>query len=89
MKHLHTLRVAFGFKSAQTACGKRVKASELAITEDADCPACRRDAEEMHASALMVIESFVKAHGETDHTKSMRERCKSGPSYRNALGPFA
>jgi hypothetical protein len=44
MKHLHSLGIVMG-RTGQTCCGKRVKLFDFALTEDADCPACRTHAE--------------------------------------------
>ncbi len=89
MKHLHTLGIAFGFKTATTCCGRRVKFTDLALTEDADCTACRAKADQDHAMMLQMLES-LEAQNDLDMIRSehfaiLREHADQGPRYRNAL----
>lgn len=87
MKHLHTLGIALGFKTAATCCGKRVKFSELALTEDADCQVCRKKAEEDHALAKRYVHLLRGENREVPH--DLLAVLTQGPRYRNALSPLA
>jgi len=89
MKHLHTLSVYFGFKTATTCCGRRVKATDLALTDDADCPECRAHAENQHAIACRMVEE-TQARGDLDelrseHLANLRTLLDQGVRYRNAV----
>jgi hypothetical protein len=88
MKHLHTLGIAFGFKTGSTCCGKRVKLADLALTEDADCPDCRRHAEEQHktySEMLAAYESAPHLPRNTAMVADLRASLANGPTYRNSL----
>lgn len=82
MKHLHTLGIAFPFKTATVCCGKRVKFTDLAIMEDTDCPVCRQTAEMEHATALQMVN---KARESGMHVDELAMALLAGPRYRNAV----
>lgn len=88
MKHLHTLGIAFGFKTGATCCGKRVKLADLAIAEDADCPTCRAHALAQHTTYSNMLAAYEAAPGLIRNeamVADLRATLANGPTYRNAL----
>lgn len=88
MKHLHTLGIAFGFKTASTCCGKRVKLADLAVTEDTDCPTCRAHAGRQHEtyiSMLAAYEADTSLIRNAAMVADLHALLANGPTYRNSL----
>lgn len=83
MKHLHTLGIYFGTKTFKAACGKTCKAADLALTEDADCPACRKEAEE-NFEAMKTLLKYSEAQN-LPSAAAARVSLPAGPRYRSAL----
>ena len=55
-------------KTTKTTCGIQVKACNIAIDANADCPACIAEAESQNKSKLAVLSAFKERYGKLPET---------------------